>query len=112
MDQRLVAAVEPPANALEPPPIWPVPVKHVRPIAGTEGTLSFAPDGVTYATASRNEARTWRYDDIETISSSGPFQLSIDTMEKGFHFQLKQPITEARYNELWLHIERKNGRIQ
>ena len=54
----------------------------------------------------------WRYDDIQAISSSGPFQLSIDTTEKSFQFQLKQPITESRYNELWLHIERKHGRIQ
>jgi hypothetical protein len=112
MDQRLIAAIEPPVNSLEPQPIWQVAVKHVRQIAGSEGTLSFAPDGVTYATASRNEARTWRYDDIETISSSSPLQLSIDTMEKSFQFQLKQPITEARYNELWLQIERKHGRIQ
>lgn len=112
MDQRFVAAVEPTANGLEPAPVWSVAVKHVRTIAGSEGTLSFAPDGVTYATGSRNQARAWRYDDIEAISSSGPFQLSIDTMEKSFQFQLKQPITEARYNELWLHIERKHGRIQ
>jgi hypothetical protein len=38
--------------------------------------------------------------------------LTITTLEKGFNFQLKQPITEARYNQLWLQIEKKNGRIQ
>jgi hypothetical protein len=112
MDQRFIAAVEPPANGLEPAPVWSVRVKHVRSISGSEGTLSFAPDVVTYATESRNEGRAWRYDDIETISSSGPFQLSIETMEKSFQFLLKQPIPESRYNELWLHIERKHGRIQ
>jgi len=112
MDQRFIAAVEPPANGFEPAALWSVAVKHVRSIAGSEGTLSFAPDSVTYATESRNEARAWRYEDIETISSSGPFELSIETMEKSFQFQLKQPITESRYNELWLHIERKHGRIQ
>ena len=57
-------------------------------------------------------SRAWRYEDVENIGSSGPFQLSIQTLEKGFQFQLKQPITEARYNELWLLIERKHGRIQ
>jgi hypothetical protein len=30
---------------------------------------------------------------------------------KEFNFRLKEPITEARYNELWLHIERKNGKL-
>jgi len=36
-----------------------------------------------------------------------PFQLTITTLEKPFNFQLKQPITEARYNDLWLQIEKK-----
>ena len=57
-------------------------------------------------------ARTWRYKDIQFISSAGPFQLSITTLEKQFDFQLKQGITESNYNQLWLDIERKNGRIQ
>jgi hypothetical protein len=30
---------------------------------------------------------------------------------KDFNFELQQPITEARYDELWLQVERKNGRI-
>jgi hypothetical protein len=46
------------------------------------------------------------------VSSSGPFQLTITTFEKQFDFQLKQPLSEARYNRLWLDIERKNGYIQ
>jgi hypothetical protein len=112
MDQRFVAAIEIPRNALEPAAIWTVAVKHVRSVVGSQGTLAFAPDAVSYATGSRNQARVWRYEDIDTISSSGPFQLSINTLEKSFDFQLKQPITEARYNQLWLHIERKHGRIQ
>src|SRR5689334_5438478 len=41
MDQRFVAAVEPPANPLEPAPFWSVPVKHVRTVTGSEGVLSF-----------------------------------------------------------------------
>ena len=46
-------------------------------------------------------SRTWRYQDIENISSSGPFQLTITTFErakthygdlKGFNFELKRPL--------------------
>jgi hypothetical protein len=33
-------------------------------------------------------------------------------LEKQFHFQLKQAINESTYNQLWLEIEKKNGRIQ
>jgi hypothetical protein len=115
MDQRFVAAVgqpERPATGAIGLPTWSLPVKHLRPIVGSEGTLSFTADAIVYATPAKTESRTWRYSDIESIGSSGPFQLTITTLEKGFNFQLKQPITEARYNQLWLQIEKTNGRIQ
>ena len=108
MDQRFVAAVGQGIGL----PSWSVPVKHLRPIVGSEGTLAFGADAIVYSTPAKTESRTWRYSDIENIGSSGPFQLTITTLEKGFNFQLKQPITEARYNQLWLQIEKKNGRIQ
>ena len=73
---------------------------------GTEATLVFAANLVGFG------AHTWRYSDIQSIASSGPFQLTLTTLEKQFRFQLKQPITESTYNQLWLDIERKNGRIQ
>ena len=66
-------------------------------------------------------SRAERYSDIAGISSSGPFQLTVTTFEqarshygdrKEFNFQLKQPIPETRYNQLWMDIERKSGRIQ
>ncbi len=108
MDQRFVAAL---GEALG-LPTWSVPVKHLRPVVGSEGLLSFTAGAIVYSTPTRDESRTWRYSDIESIASSGPFQLTITTLEKGFDFQLKQPITEAMYNQLWLQIEKKNGRIQ
>ncbi|MBZ5579393.1 MAG: hypothetical protein LAP40_22765 [Acidobacteriia bacterium] len=116
MDQRFVAALPQPATEG-----ISIPVKHLRRISGSEGTLNFGADSIVYATSAAADSRTWRYSDIESISSSGPFQLSITTFEralshygdrKGFNFELKQPITEAIYNQLWLQIEEKNGRIQ
>ena len=108
MDQRLVAQMgEVPAG-----PGLSLPVKHAGRMMGSEGELVFGGDSVVYATASRGQSRTWRYADIDSISSADRFELTITTLEKSFHFQLKQPITEARYNELWLQIEKKNGRIQ
>jgi hypothetical protein len=108
MDQRFVAAVGEAIGL----PTWSVPAKHLRPVIGSEGTLQFTAEAIVYSTPTKTESRTWRYADIESIASSGPFQLTITTLEKGFNFQLKQPITEARYNQLWLQIEKKNGRIQ
>ena len=108
MDQRFVAAVGQAIGL----PTWSVSVKHLRPIIGSEGTLNFGAEAIVYSTPAKTESRTWRYSDIESVASSGPFQLTITTLEKGFNFQLKQPITESRYNELWLQIEKKNGKIQ
>jgi hypothetical protein len=105
LDQRFVAALADEASDIES-----IAVKHVNLLRGTEGLLSFTQDSVIYA--SSGDSRTWRYSDIRSISSSGPFQLTITTFEKQFHFQLKQPMAEPRYNQLWLDIERKNGRIQ
>src|ERR1017187_1088780 len=108
MDQRFVAAVGEAIGL----PTWSVPAKHLRPVIGSEGTLQFTAEAIVYSTPTKTESRAWRYADIESIASSGPFQLTITTLEKGFNFQLKQPITEARYNQLWLQIEKRNGRIQ
>lgn len=116
MDQRFVAALSEPGGSG-----FSIPVKHLKRIRGSEGTLAFGPETIVYSAAAPGESRTWRYSDVDNISSSGPFQLTITSFErarshygdrKGFNFQLKQPITEARYNEIWLQIERKNGRIQ
>jgi hypothetical protein len=126
MDQRFIAAVVP-RGLPDLAPGWSVPVKHLGGVTlklrttGSGGTLVFGSDIITYTTEARDDSRAWRYSDIDSISSSGPFQLTITTFERarshygdrrGFNFQLEQPITEARYNELWLQIERKNGRIQ
>ena len=102
LDQRFVAEVD---VAGERPGLK-FPAKLLDFTKGTESTLVFAQDLVGFG------AHTWRYSDIQSIASSGPFQLSITTLEKQFRFQLKQPINESTYNQLWLEIEKKNGRIQ
>ena len=106
LDQRFVAAVAQ-ASGLS---SLKFEVKQLALTKGTQGTLTFGGSAVVYDTA--RDARTWRYNDIQFISSANPFQLTITTLEKQFRFQLKQAITESAYNQLWLEIEKKNGRIQ
>jgi hypothetical protein len=115
LDQRFVAALAAPQTDS-----WSIAVKHLLRISGSEGTLSFGADSIVYSTAAKGDSRTWRYADIDTITSSGPFQLTVTTFEravshygdrKGFNFQLKEPLSEARYNELWLQIEKQNHKI-
>ena len=115
MDQRLVAELAPPPGGVA----WTLPVKHVA-RAGSQGVLELAADTIAYRTRALDESRTWRYTDIASIASSGPLQLTITTFEcapaqyggrKDFNFELQQAISEDRFNELWLRIEMKNGRI-
>ena len=115
LDQRFVAEVAEKAEG------WTLEAKHLLRVKGSEGTLTFGAGRIAYATAAKDDSRTWRYQDIENISSSGPFQLTVTTFErakshygdrKGFNFQLKQALNEAQYNQLWLDIQKTNGRIQ
>jgi hypothetical protein len=114
LDQRFVAAMPTSvANVL-----WEVPVKRLLRFGGHQGVLQAGPDEIVYKSSQSGESRTWRYQDIENISSSGPFQLTITTYErakmhygdlKGFNFELKQPLGEDRYNDLWLRLNRSKG---
>lgn len=114
LDQRFVAALPDPSIK----PLWEIPVKHLLRFGGSEGVLSFGEDGIVYRTDSKDDSRTWRYADIENVSSSGPFQLSLTTYErarshygnlKGFNFQLKERLQEAQYNDLWQRVNRTKG---
>ena len=115
LDQRFVAALEQDASL----PAWTFPVKHLGRTGGSEGTLIFDSNAVIYSTPAKDGSRTWRYGDIDNISSSGPFQLTVTTFERegagdrrAFQFALKQRITEATYNAIWLQIQQKTGKIQ
>jgi hypothetical protein len=114
LDQRLVAEI--PDRVAE--SLWDIPVKHLSRFGGDAGVLQVGSDAIVYKSDKEGESRTWRYRDIENISSSGPFQLTITTFErakthygdrKGFNFQLKQQLDEGRYNDLWLRLNQSQG---
>ncbi len=114
LDQRMVAAIPDHLSNL----LWEIPVKHLLRFGGDEGVLQVGPDTIVYKSADKVNSRTWRYEDIENVSSSGPFDLTITTFErakahygnlKGFNFELKQRLEEARYNDLWLRLNQSKG---
>jgi hypothetical protein len=114
LDQRLVAALPDRLSNI----LWEIPVKHLLRLGGDEGVLQVGPDAIVYRSANQPDSRTWRYEDIENISSSGPFDLTITTFErakthygylKGFNFELKQRLEEDRYNQLWLRLNQSKG---
>ena len=114
LDQRFVAAM---ATAA-PETLWEIPVKRLVRFGGDQGVLQVGAGEIVFRAEKEDDSRTWRYQDIDNISSSGPFQLTITTFErakldygslKQFNFQLKQRLDEGRYNDLWLRLNRSKG---
>jgi hypothetical protein len=114
LDQRLVAEIPDTVSQ----PLWEMPVKHLLRFNGDEGVIQVGAGAIVYKSQKNEESRAWRYQDIENISSSGPFQLTITTFErarahygnrKDFNFELKQRLDEARYNDLWLRLNQSKG---
>ncbi len=105
LDQRLVAEVADPAVEDG----WSLSVKHLQRFGGTLGVLEVGSGRVVFKAGGKGESRTWRYGDIGNISRSGPFELTITSLDKTFNFQLREPLSEARYNELWREVNRAQG---
>ncbi len=109
LDQRFVAALpDTDVHAL-----WRMAAKLGR----TQGGLIVAEDRIVYQTSASGESRTWRFADIDSVSTGGLFDLSITTLERSgwwhagpteFHFELKEALQEDRYNELWRRINRSH----
>lgn len=114
LDQRFVAALADPKVEAA----WEMPVKLLGTLHGSEGVLQVGADRIVYKTARKDHSRTWRLGDIENVSTSGPFQLTLTTFErakmhygsmKGFNFQLKKKLDEKQFDLLWQRISRDKG---
>lgn len=114
LDQRLVAAL---ADTL-PDALWEMPVKLLGTFRGSEGVLQVGPERIVFKTPRERQSRTWRYQDIENVSTSGPFQLTVTTFERakthygsmrGFNFQLKERLDPKRYDLLWKRVNQDKG---
>jgi hypothetical protein len=111
LDRRLVAALPDPAAAV----LWEIPVKLTGALTGSEGRLKVGSDHIVYETPRKNHSRTWRYEDVDNVSTSDPYELTVTTHERAklhygsrrsFVFRLKAPLTEDRYNLIWRRLQR------
>lgn len=109
MDQRLVVRWA--DGAVE--PLWSVRVKRMGRVRGTQGTLSVGAGALVYRAQEPGEARTWRDEDIENVSSSGPFHLALTAREgaasRTYEFLLKEALPGGRFEQLWLRLNRPKG---
>ncbi|MCC6590228.1 MAG: hypothetical protein IT168_26280 [Bryobacterales bacterium] len=114
MDQRFVAAV----NGKRPASDWEIKAKLLGIRIGSQGILRFDRNFVSYETEAKGQSRFWRLEDIENVSTSNPFQLSIVTFErapgryanrKTFNFQLKGRLDPTKFDALWKRLNQQQG---
>jgi len=86
-------------------PQWSLPAKHVKAIQGSEGVLHVFEYKIVYKSKRPAQSRTWRVADLPNISTAGPYQFSLGAEE----FQLKAPLDAAKYEALWLRLNRPKG---
>jgi len=106
----------PVVSALIPPDIasrFTIPVKHLRGFRGTQGTLEIGDQYVIYKTDAPKDSRIWRYQDISSIGTTGPYQLRLTSMdraegefggERNFVFSLKERLAPEAYDFIWWKI--------
>jgi hypothetical protein len=106
----------PVVSALIPPDItakFTIPVKHLRGFGGTQGRLEIGDEYIIYKTAVPKDSRIWRYQDISSVGTTGPYQLRLTSMdraenesggERTFVFSLKERLASEAYDFIWWKI--------
>jgi len=102
---RLVARVADKAEQT----LWEVPVKRLGRIQGSHGILKAGPARLIYESISQNYSMTWKYKQIKYITFLAEDRLALATAAGQYVFQLKAPIGEARYDELWRRVQAAQG---
>ena len=103
MDQRLIARVATPLSDA----LWSMPAKMLDGRSGSNGILTIGADRIVFE--SEKDSRTWRYADIEGVTSENALELTLNSLDRETRLQLKQRLPESRYNDLWHRISEANG---
>ncbi len=94
-------------------PKYTVPVKHLLGFGGTQGILEIGDEYVIYRTDAPKDSRIWRYRDISSVGTTGPYQLRLTSLdraegeagaERNFVFNLKEQLTTEAYDFIWWKI--------
>ena len=61
--------------------MYELPVEHLHTLRNCHGTLVITPDGIGYRTENKEDARQWKYTDIQSIKVTAPQSIEIFTYE-------------------------------
>ncbi|MCL6546551.1 MAG: hypothetical protein K6T61_15110 [Bryobacteraceae bacterium] len=89
--------------------LWEVPVKRLGRIQGSQGYLKAGPARLIYESISQDYSITWKYKEIQYITLLAEDRLAVATAAGQYVFQLKAPLGERRYDELWRRVQAAQG---
>jgi hypothetical protein len=100
-----------------------IPARHRLFLSSSQGVLEFGDECVLYRSKKPIDSRVWRYAELLSIGSTGPFQLRIGALqktggeygeEKNYVFDLKRRLLPEEYDFIWEKINRSktSGRNQ
>ena len=89
-----------------------VPAKHRHALGGgCSGELVFGRTGVYYTSPDSDHSRFWAIEDIESLGRMSRFHFRMTVREhshsggiRNFQFQLKRPMDDSTYQQLWRRI--------
>jgi hypothetical protein len=93
-----------------------IPARHRLFLSSSQGVLEFGDDYLVYRSAGKEASRVWRYDELLSIGSTGPFQLRIGALQKtggefgeetNYVFDLKRRLAAEEYDFIWEKINRR-----
>ena len=114
---RFAGAVARPSQNADPDPDAPaiatIPARHRAIASGTNGVLRIWQDGIDYVTSSKDDSRSWRWTDLQTVSKPDPYHLFVFGYRDTYTFDLKAPLSgkllDWASDEIFAHSESPNG---
>ena len=77
-----------------------IPAHHRNLTGGTNGILRFRDAGIDYVTSAPDDSRSWRWPDLQTLSSPDPYHLLAFGYRDTYSFDLKELLPQALYYRL------------
>jgi hypothetical protein len=93
-----------------------IPARHRLFLSDSQGVLEFGDDHVVYRSAKPGKSYVWRYEELLSLGSTGPFQLRLGALqktggeygeEKNYVFDLKRQLAPEEYDFIWGKINRR-----
>jgi hypothetical protein len=82
----------------ESPGLARIAVHHRSLAGGTNGFLRFRDGGLDYVTNSPRDSRSWRWEDLQTLSDPDPYHLFVFGYRDTYTFDLKEPLARTLFD--------------